>query len=96
MMSNYIPRYTKKRERLSRLVRKLHSAISENAAKERIVKLAEEVRQGEIRVLRAERARVTRSEEGAGARAEFDAKIRNLEAISIEQFLGRHGWRLES
>lgn len=94
-MSNYIPHHTKKRERLRRLVRDLRSAVAKNAPEERILKLAEEVRQAEIRVLRADRALAPRSERGTDARAMFDAKISNLEATSIEDVLERHGVRLK-
>jgi hypothetical protein len=95
-MSQYFPRHTKKRERLHRLVENLRRAIAKSAAMDRIVKLAEEVRQAEIRVLRAERACAPRSEQGADARASFDAKISSLEGTSIEQVLERYGVRLEA
>jgi hypothetical protein len=57
-MSNYIPWYGKKRERLARRENDLHRVLLRVGSEEEVTRAAEEVRAARIRVLKAERARV--------------------------------------
>ncbi len=57
-MSNYVPHYTKKKERLASGEEELLRAIRDGHPRETLLRLADEVKLAIIRVLRAERARL--------------------------------------
>ena len=90
-MSNYVPHFTKKRERLARLEQDLLRSIHSGTPHERLLVLADEVRHGKIRALRAEHAHL---EETPGDHSDrftmIHQKVAALETASPETILAEY------
>jgi chromatin segregation and condensation protein Rec8/ScpA/Scc1 (kleisin family) len=72
-VSNYVPRYRKKRDILAKREQEFIRVLQRGESPEQVVEAAEEVRAAQIRVVNAERARIP------GYSAE-DSRLANLEA----------------
>jgi hypothetical protein len=95
-MANYVAHHTKKRERLARLEQDLERSIRSGEPREHQLVLADEVRLGRIRVLRAERAEFEPAARGHSDRlAAIDEQIASLEAIASEKILTEYSTRLD-
>ena len=78
-MSNYIPRYSKKRERLARVQSDLVRLLTERAV--------ERVRQAKIRALKAQRTHLAERQTHQPELAEIDGRMRAWECMPREAIL---------
>ncbi len=87
-MSNYVPRYSKKRESLARKELDLRRLILRGGSEEKVIAGAEEVRASRIRALKAKRATIPpKGGPEAGRVAAIEAKIEALLAMPVAAIL---------
>jgi len=95
-MAGYVPHFTKKRERLARLEQDLVRSIRSGESHERWLVLADAVRLGKIRALRAEHAQFEPATKGHSDRlAEIDEQITSLESAASEKILAEYLARVD-
>ena len=90
-MANYVPHHTKKKQILEWKERALVRLISNGAPADKLLAAAEDVRDGRVRVLRAQRATI--APEGA-ARIRFDRideQIRQILDTPLASILAEFG-----
>lgn len=95
-MSNYIPRYTKKKEILHGKEDALRRLLSANAPREKLIRAAGAVRDARIRVLRAQRATIVPRGDGQLAYEKIDSRVRKLKEAPIVAILLEFGYVIEN
>jgi hypothetical protein len=90
-MSNYIPWYGKKREKVARRAQELLRILERGGSEKELARAAEEVRASRIRFLRSERARIPPCGVHEARLAELDHEIRLWESMPIEAILAEYG-----
>ena len=90
-MANYLVHHRKKKERLARLEQQLRRLIALQASEEKLLKVALEIRDARIRVLRAKQNQ--NPERTAAQRAVFlkdSERIRELQTLTEEAVLAEY------
>jgi hypothetical protein len=87
LMSNYIPTYTKKRQRQAKLENDLRRLVSKNVKLDKLIAAAEEVRAARIRTINAKRQHCCIF----GSTVRHDAEIASLRGAAIEVILREFG-----
>ncbi|MDR3639468.1 MAG: hypothetical protein P4L84_37050 [Isosphaeraceae bacterium] len=90
-MSNYVPWYGKKREKLAEKKRKLRRILQHGGNERELERAAEEVRVSMVRFLRAERARIPQCGVHQARLTELDHKINACESMPIADILASYG-----
>jgi hypothetical protein len=86
-MAGYVPHHRKKRDRLERLECDLLRSIQIGDSRERIIEIAEQVRQARIRVYRAELSRIAPDGKKAEAEDSIAARIEEWQHRSVESII---------
>ena len=87
-MAGYIPHYTKKRDRLRRLENDFRRLIELGASREQLLVAATEIREAQVRVLRARQNKIP--ERNLGEREHFlkvGQQIKAVESLSPDETL---------
>jgi hypothetical protein len=87
LVSNYIPRYRKKRDILAKREQELIRVLKRGDSSEKVVAAVEEVRAAQIRVINAERARVPGREGYERHLANLDAESSKWMSMSVEEII---------
>lgn len=94
-MANYLVHHTKKKQILARKEATLQRLIDANAAADKLITAAEEVRDARIRVMRAQRSTLVPKGDADTQYAKIDAKIDTLSNTSAATILSEFGCSVE-
>jgi hypothetical protein len=87
-MASFVPNHRKKVERLAKKEQELRRLIERGATRDRLLKVATEIRDGRIRVLRARQNKA--HPENIGAMQKAEAAIKAIQALSTESVLAEY------
>ncbi len=94
-MTNYIPHYAKKKQILFRKEEVLRRLVSSGSAREWLRRVAEEVRDARIRVLRAQRSGHYSKAVRKKSTKKIDSRIQKLEEMSADAILLEFGCTID-
>lgn len=94
-MTNYIPHYTKKIRILSRRREALRRLIRADASSQKLVRCAEQVREAQIRVIRARRAMIAPKDDAKEYFNKMDDMIRQIQQTPTNAILKEHGYNAD-
>jgi hypothetical protein len=87
-VASFVPYHRKKKERLNRLENELRRLIERGANQEKLLEVAQEIRDGRIRVLRAKQNQIPESNPAErAALLKLESDIAALRATSSEAVL---------